>query len=289
MCSIGGAWAGAQSNAPWGLARVSQRGPVGTAPWTYKFADNAGEGVNVFVLDTGIDIAHPDFEGRAVWSRNFTGDGIDRDCNGRGTHLAGTVGGKTYGVAKKVNVIAVKVAGCAGTATATDLIEGINFVVAYAKGPKGNVILIGSAHVHNAALNQAVASAYTKGLVVVVPAGNLGLDACSYSPAGAPSAVTVAAMTQRDRRLLLSNQGRCVDVLGPGENIVSAGPGATTGTRSGTAMAAAHGAGIAATVLSQGTPANQVEAKIKSLATKNAVAGFNSATPNALLFNGISA
>ncbi|OEJ28963.1 hypothetical protein AS594_35625 [Streptomyces agglomeratus] len=134
-----------------------------------------------------------------------------------------------------------------------------------------------------------MASAYAKGLVVVVPAGNLGLDACNYSPAGAPGAVTVAATTQRDKRLLLSNQGKCVDVLGPGENIVSAGPGATTRTRSGTAMAAAHAAGIAATVLSQGTPANQVDAKIKSLATKNAVAGFNSATPNALLFNGISA
>ncbi|MFJ7063493.1 S8 family serine peptidase [Streptomyces microflavus] len=101
--------------------------------------------------------------------------------------------------------------------------------------------------------------------------------------------MTVAATTQSDKRLPLSNQGRCVDVLGPGENIVSAAPGATTGTRSGTEVAAAHAAGIAATVLSQGTPASQVEAKTKSLATKNAVADFNSATPNALLFNGISA
>ncbi|MFD4866926.1 S8 family peptidase [Streptomyces sp. NPDC058412] len=272
------------------MARVSQRAKLGPAPWTYNFSDNAGQGVAVYVLDTGINTTHPDFEGRAVRSRNFTGDGIDRDCTGHGTHLAGTVGAKTYGVAKKTQLIAVKVASCIGTTTARDLIEGIEFAVADKRGTRGNVILIGSIQDQNTALNQAVERAYQAGFVVVVPAGNDNQDACNYSPAGAPAAVTVAATTLRDTKLPTSNHGRCVDVLGPGENILSAGTGATPRTRTGTGPAAAHAAGIAATVLSQGTtsPA-QVTARIRNLATKNAVSGFNAATPNVLLFNGISA
>ncbi|MFF5488717.1 S8 family peptidase [Streptomyces virginiae] len=290
MCSIGGAWAGEQQDAPWGPARVSQHAKLGSGPWTYRFADNGGEGVAVYVLGTGIATAHPQFEGRDVWSRNFTGDGTAGDCNGIGTHLAGTVGGKTYGVAKKAQLIAVKVANCEGTGKARDVIEGINFALTDKRGRKGNVILIGHSGGHSAALNQAVSTATAKGFVVVVPAGNDNHDACNYSPAGAPTAVTVAATDLADKKASFSNHGKCVDVLGPGVNIVSAWPGATgeTRTQSGTAMAAAHAAGIAATILSQGTPAHQVDAKIKSLATKNAVAGFNAATPNALLFNGIS-
>ncbi|WP_189719256.1 S8 family peptidase, partial [Streptomyces chryseus] len=250
---------------------------MGPGPWAYRFQDNAGEGVAVYVLDTGIDTANPDFEGRAVWLRNFTGDGSDKDCNGRGTHVAGTVGGKTYGVAKKAVLIAVKVARCDGSAAATsDLIASIDSVVKDKRGTKGNVILFGSSQPKNNALNQAVQKAHQSGFVVVVPAGDGHHDACNVSPASSPNALTVGATTQDDEFLPASNHGRCVDVLGPGENTVSAwtgGPG-TTRTQSGTAPAAAHAAGIAAAFLSQGTLTSpQAQAQIKSKGTKNAVTG----------------
>ncbi len=288
MCSVASAWAATQPDAPWSLARVWQRTPVGPGPWTYRYADNAGAGVNVFVLDTGIETGHTDFGGRATWLGNVTGDGTDRDCNGWGTHLAATVGGNTYGVAKKTKLIAVKVARCDGTATVEDLVKGIRSALANAQGPRGNVILIGSTLRKSRALDQAVNDAAAKGVVVVVPAGDGHEDACNISPAGAAGAVTVAATTRDDKLWPASNRGRCVDVLGPGEDIVSAWTGGrlATRTQSGTAMAAAHAAGIAATLLSQGTPANHVDARIKSMATKNAVTGLPSDVPNALLYNG---
>ncbi|MFD3759924.1 S8 family serine peptidase [Streptomyces sp. NPDC058622] len=122
VCAAGSAWAESQQDAPWGLARISQHKPVGPGPWTYLYS-GVGEGVTVYVLDTGIDTTHREFEGRATWLGNVTGDGNKRDCNGRGTHLAGTVGAKSYGVAKKASLRAVKVADCDGTATPEDLIR----------------------------------------------------------------------------------------------------------------------------------------------------------------------
>ncbi|MGW5849861.1 S8 family peptidase [Streptomyces sp. NPDC055254] len=291
MCAVGSIWAGEQEGATWGLARVSQRAPVGAGPWTYRFLGSAGEGVTVYVLSTGIDVTNPEFEGRARFGKRFAGSS-DGDCNGLGTHLAGTVGAKTYGVAKKASLVAVKVADCDNTSSVTGLISAINWAVNDKKGTKGNVILIASsARRVIPALNNAVQDAHHKGVLVVVPSGGHGSDACTESPASAPNAVTVAATTLDDRLLDGSNFGKCVDVLGPGKDIVSTGTGAagTTATRSGTAMAAAHAAGIAATFLSAGSPApDQLRQKIASAATKNAVTGLPAATPNLLLFNDVS-
>ncbi|MFG2987308.1 S8 family peptidase [Streptomyces sp. NPDC048258] len=289
MCAAGSAWATTQTGAPWGLARISHREPVGSGPWQYTF-NGDGAGVTVYVLDSGIDLKHREFEGRAAWLGNVTGDDIGRDCNGRGTHLAGTVGAKTYGVAKKASLRAVKVAGCDGAATAEDLIKGIALAVNDKKGTKGNVILIGVTQPRNSALNNAVQDAFSKGFVVVVAAGGPG-DACDFTPASAPNAVTVGATTKDDRLLPASGQGPCVDVLGPGEDTVSTwtgGAGATR-TESAAASAAAHAAGLAAYHLSQGTHSNaQLTAKIVSAATKNAVHDLPAGTPNLLLYNSVT-
>ncbi|WP_276611558.1 S8 family peptidase [Streptomyces sp. A1547] len=288
MCAAGGAWAADQQEAPWGLARISQRGPVGPGPWTYRF-NGDGSGVTVYVLDTGIDVKNPEFEGRARFGARFVSSD-DTDCNGRGTHLSGTVGAKTYGVAKKASLVAVKVADCDGNATTGSLRAGINWAVSDKRGVKGNVILIGVTQQKSSALNQAVQAAHAKGFVVVVGAGPGG-DACSLSPASAPEAVTVGATTKDDKLLSASSHGKCVDVLGPGEDTVSTwtgGPGATR-TESGTAMAAAHVAGVAAYYLSQGSiTSSQVTAKIVSSATKDAVTGLPAGTPNLLVHNSIS-
>ncbi|MEV0990846.1 S8 family peptidase [Streptomyces sp. NPDC049949] len=290
MCAVGSAWASEQGGAVWGLARISHRAPVGPGPWTYSFPADAGQGVSVYVLGTGIDTENAEFEGRAVFGKRFAGSS-DKDCSGLGTHLAGTVGSKTYGVAKKASLVAVKVADCDGNSTVKDLLSGINWAVNDKRGVKGNVILIGMAGGKSTALNNAVQIAYSKGFVVVVPAGDQSQDACIVSPASAPNAVTVGATTEDDKLASGSNYGKCVDVLGPGKDIVSTWTGGTrtTGTRSGTGMAAAHAAGIAATFLSAGSLTSaQLTAKIVSTATKNAVTGLPSSTPNLLLYNGVS-
>ncbi|WP_370423961.1 S8 family peptidase [Streptomyces sp. QH1-20] len=290
MCAVGSVWAGEQEGAGWGLARISQREPVGPGPWKYRAPNAAGEGVSVYVLSTGVHSTHPEFEGRARFGARFAGSS-DRDCNGLGTHLAGTVGAKTYGVAKKASLVAVKVADCDGTSTGSGLLSAINWAVNDKKGTKGNVILIGSSWAKSTTINNAVQTAYSKGFVVVVGSGGHGADACTETPASAPNAVTVGATTPDDKLLPSSNFGKCVDVLGPGKDIVSTWPGSvgTAATKSGTAMAAAHAAGVAAIFLSSQNLTNaQTNAKILSAATKNAVTGLPSSTPNLLLYNGFS-
>ncbi|MBT2453030.1 S8 family peptidase [Streptomyces sp. ISL-43] len=291
VCSIGAAWAATQEDAGWNLARISQRERVAaTGPYTYRYDAAAGEGVSVYVLSTGINVAHLDFEGRARFMMNVTGDEKAGDCSGQGTHLAGVVGGKTYGVAKKAQLIDVKVARCDGNATADSVIAGIKAAVADARGTKGNVILIAQSEGKSEAVNRAVEDAYRKGFVVVVPAGNDNQDACNVSPASAPNALTTGATNIDDRKASWSNSGKCVDVLAPGQNILSVwtGGNTATATRSGTAMAAAHTAGIAATLLSaRSLTAAQVSAQIVRDATKNAVRDLPSTTPNLLLYSGI--
>ncbi|MFG2987642.1 S8 family serine peptidase [Streptomyces sp. NPDC048258] len=190
---------------------------------------------------------------------------------------------------KKTKLVAVQVADCGGASTVTKLIAGINWAVANSHGIKGNVILVGSSTREvSTALNNAVSDAFSKGVVVLVPAGGHGTDACAEFPASAPSALTVAATTPDDHMLAGSNFGKCVDVLAPGKDILSAwtGPAGRTATRSGTAMAAAHAAGIAATFRSTESLTHaQVGPRIKSAATKNTVKGLTSATPSALLYN----
>ncbi|MFB6614679.1 S8 family peptidase [Streptomyces sp. NPDC056367] len=289
MCSAGGAWADVQPDAPWGLARISQREPVGPGPWRYSYDSTAGQGVDVYVVDTGIDTEHPELKGRTSWLANVTGDGTDKDCNGRGTHLAGTVGATTYGVAKKVTLYAVKVARCDGTATTKDLIEGINRATTNARSTRRpSVMLIGPTQRNDDALNQAANDAAEAGVVVVAPAGDESQDACNISPASARRVLTVGATNKNDQTSVFSNYGSCMHLLGPGEDIVSTWIGGSGATRaqSGTAMAAAHAAGLAAYLIAlEGSKSpSDVKRRLQEYSTKGRLSGLTSG-PNYLLFN----
>ncbi|KXN71757.1 putative subtilisin-like protease precursor [Conidiobolus coronatus NRRL 28638] len=279
-----------QSNAPWGLARVSQRPKLGAAPHTYLYDANAGDGVNIYVLDTGLNIAHVDFTGRASWGTTTSTGTSNTDLHGHGTHCAGSAAGTTYGVAKKAKIIAVKVLGDNGSGTLSETIAGINWVVKNKSGVKGNVISMSLGGNKNVATNQAVNDAVAQGVITVVAAGNSNADACNFSPASADKAITVGSIDINDNKASSSNWGPCVDIHGPGVNILSAWKGSTTAsnTISGTSMATPHIAGLVATLLSQGVPTSDVENKLKSIATLDKIQGLPANTVNLLGYNGIN-
>ncbi|KAI8844894.1 peptidase S8/S53 domain-containing protein, partial [Chytridium lagenaria] len=242
--------------------------------------------VDVYVIDSGVEVSHPDFGGRARIGASFSDDNNDIDANGHGTHVAGTVGSNTYGVAKRANIIAVKVLGGSGSGSNSDVIAGVNWVAETARnsGRKSvaNMSLGGGA---SPALDRAVANAVASGVTFVVAAGNNGRDACSNSPARAPTAFTVAASDINDRAASFSDDGKCVDIVAPGVNILSTWIGRTTRSISGTSMASPHVAGVAAVVLSANlasTPA-QVASFLTSNAVPNKVTGLAAGTPNLLL------
>ena len=230
----------------WGLDRIDSASLDGS----YSYI-SAGAGVYAYVIDTGVYAGHSDFGGRvrpgytAISDGNGTGD-----CNGHGTHVAGTVAGNKYGVAKSATVVAVRVLDCNGAGYVSSVIAGINWVVASHPGGPGviNLSLGGGA---NSALDAAAESAAAAGLVVAVAAGNSSDDACSYSPARAPSALTIGAIDQNDSRAGYSNTGSCVDLWAPGSGITSAGinGSGSSSTLSGTSMASPHVAGLAARML----------------------------------------
>ncbi|EKM53638.1 uncharacterized protein PHACADRAFT_260098 [Phanerochaete carnosa HHB-10118-sp] len=258
-----------QNNAPWGLARVSYRKRLSLGTFTKYVHDPAGgEGVDVYVIDTGINIKHEDLEGRASWGKTLPQNDVDEDKNGHGTHCAGTIASKTYGIAKAARVIAVKVLGSNGSGTMSDVVAGVMFAsesaTAKAKqakaefaatgktSHKGSVANMSLGGGQSRALNDAVNSAVDEGLNFAVAAGNDDRDACNYSPAAAESAVTVGASTITDERAYFSNHGKCVDVFAPGLSIKSTYIGSTTATTtmSGTSMASPHTAGLMAYLLS---------------------------------------
>ncbi|OLN89326.1 Cuticle-degrading protease [Colletotrichum chlorophyti] len=249
-----------QRNAPWGLARLSSTQPGGT---TYSYDDSAGEGTCAYIVDTGIDIDHPDFEGRATFLANYA-DNSDTDGQGHGTHVAGTVGSKTYGVAKKTKLFAVKVLDDNGEGTNSGVIAGMDFVVADAAGQEGcrngivvNMSLGGRT---STAVNQAAAAIVKAGHFLAVAAGNEAADASSSSPASEESVCTVGATTDADSLSPFSNFGAVVDILAPGSQITSTWPGGKTNTISGTSMASPHIAGLAAYFLGLGyAPKDPVE------------------------------
>lgn len=279
-----------QQNAPWGLARVSQRSKLESAPYTYNYNGNAGEGVNIYVLDTGLNVNHTDYAGRVSWGTTTATGSTNDDLHGHGTHCAGTAAGTAYGVAKKAKLIAVKVLGDSGTGTKTDSIAGINWVVKNKSGVKGNVISMSIGGSYSDAQNQAIADAVGKGVITVVAAGNSNDDACKYSPSSAPKAITVGATDVKDAKASFSNYGSCVDIHGPGVNVLSAWKGSSTATNtiSGTSMATPHVAGLAATLLSQGVLAGDLEAKLKAVATSGKISGLNTNTVNLLGYNNIN-
>jgi cerevisin len=279
-----------QNGAPWGLARVSHRGKLDSSNNAqYLYDPNAGAGVTVYVMDTGIKIGHVDFEGRATWGANFVSGAPNYDDHGHGTHCAGTVGSKTYGVAKKVNLVAVKVLNSNNQGAWSDIIAGFNWVAKNAKGNK-NVISISIGGDKNTSVDQALNDAYAAGILVVVAAMNDNKDACQVSPGSADSSFTVGATDVNDQKASFSNWGKCVDILAPGVNVLSTGTASETASRvmSGTSMATPHIAGLAATLLSQGTTFANLKTALTNLGTKNAISGFNSDTKNILGFNGYS-
>jgi len=271
-----------QTNPPWGLDRIDQRNRPLSGTYTYP---NTASNVRVYVIDTGIRTTHNQFGGRATWGANFAG-GQNTDCNGHGTHVAGTIGGSTYGVAKQVRLVAVKVLNCSGNGTTSGVVSGINWVTANAVKPAvANMSLGGGA---STAIDNAVANSVASGVTYVVAAGNSGANACNYSPARSSSAITVGATTNADARASFSNYGSCLDIFAPGVNILSSWYTSNTATNtiSGTSMASPHVAGAAALVLSANptwSPA-QVKNYLVSNATTGVVTSPGSGSPNRLLY-----
>jgi subtilisin family serine protease len=268
----------------WGLDRLDQHNLPLNNSYTYP---TTASNVNAYGIDTGIRISHSDFGGRATWGTN-TVDSTNTDCNGHGTHTAGTVGGSTYGVAKGVHLVAVKVLDCNGSGSNAGVISGINWVTN--NHPAGqpavaNMSLGGS---FDQASNDAVTASINSGVVYGIAAGNSNADACGFSPASTPTAITVGATDTNDARASFSNFGTCMHVFAPGVNITSDWNSSDTGTNtiSGTSMATPHVVGVAALILAQNpsfTPA-QVKSKMLADATSGVVTSPGTGSPNKLLF-----
>jgi serine protease len=274
-----------QSPATWGLDRIDQRDlPLDN---TYNY-DNSGSGVNAYILDTGIRASHNEFGGRVQSGYTAINDGRGTDdCNGHGTHVAGTVGGAVYGVAKESTLWAVRVLDCQGSGTMAGVVGGVDWVAANHQAPAvANMSLGGGA---SSALDDAVNGAANAGVTMVVAAGNENQNACNVSPARAAEAFTVGSTTSSDNRSNFSNWGSCVDIFAPGSSITAAWHTSNTATNtiSGTSMAAPHAAGVAALYLAENPGASraQVESALIDGATVGRLSGIGSGSPNRLLYS----
>lgn len=288
-----------ERNPEWGLARTNYRNYTNTATYTYDYTTGAsGKGVDAYIIDTGIYCENVDFTSKKVGTCKFgystVTSGIinpvvdETDGNGHGTHCAGTVAGQTYGVAKEANLIAVKVLSDKGSGSTSGVIGGIDWVAAQVKANgKPSVANLSLGGGFSQTQNDAIEAAVDAGVTMVVAAGNDNEDACDYSPASAPSAITVAATDSRNIRASYSNWGSCVDVFGPGSEITSAWIGSpdATNTISGTSMATPHVCGVAAKYLSADTSLSvkQISDKIVADASKDEISNVHD-TPNLMVY-----
>lgn len=276
-----------QPGATWGLDRIDQRDLPLSTTYTYNAT---GSGVDAYIIDTGIRVTHQQFGGRASVGTDTINDGQNgNDCNGHGTHVAGTVGGSTFGVAKEVSLIAVRVLNCAGSGSNAGVIAGVDWVTANHSGPSvANMSLGGGA---STALDTSVQNSIASGVTYALAAGNdSGANACNGSPGRTPEALTVASTTSTDARSSFSNIGTCVDIFAPGSGITSSWNtnDTATNTISGTSMATPHVTGAAALFLEtapSSTPA-QVGAAIVADSTPGKVTDPGTASPNRLLHTG---
>ncbi|EAW10612.1 S8 family peptidase [Aspergillus clavatus NRRL 1] len=276
-----------QSGAPWGLGSISHKGQAST---NYVYDTSAGAGTYAYVVDSGINVDHIEFQGRATKAYNAVG-GDHVDTLGHGTHVAGTIGGKTYGVAKQTNLLSVKVFE-GRTGSTSVILDGFNWAAndIVSKGRKGKAAInmsLGGGYSY--AFNNAVESAYEQGVLSVVAAGNEGVDASNSSPASAPNALTVGATNKSNARASFSNYGKVLDIFAPGQDILSAWIGSTTATNtiSGTSMATPHVVGLAVYLMGlEGVsgPA-AVTQRILQLATSGVISDVKG-SPNKLAYNG---
>lgn len=276
---------GTQSGATWGIDRIDER-DLPLDGLYYYGAD--GTGVRAYIIDTGILASHTEFGGRVVTGYSAIAGGTS-DCNGHGTHVAGTVGGTTYGVAKNVTLIPVRVLDCSGSGTWSGVVSGIDWVTNEKKSSPGvpmvaNMSLGGG---YSSTVNNAVTNSVAAGVVHAVAAGNSNANACNYSPASTPNAMTVGATTSSDARASYSNFGSCLDIFAPGSSITSAWYTSSTATNtiSGTSMASPHVAGAAALAL-QAYPASspaQIMDLLRTSATTGKVTSAGTGSPNLLL------